>query len=303
MKLLWVFVDGVGLGADDPDENPLLAAACPTVSSLLGGRPLSASGVAGLTGAEPALTVAADATLGVPGLPQSASGQTALFTGRNGARILGHHQNAFPGPTLRRVLAESSVFRRVAADGGRVTFLNPFPPDFLFRAERGEARLSATTCAILAAGVPLRRLDHVAGGQAVSSDIRGERFRSRGYPLPLVTPATAGATAARVAAQHDLTLFEYFRTDLAGHAQDRLAAVASLADLDEFLGAALASEPGVSLLLTSDHGNVEDLTTRSHTGNLVPVLATGGARPVAAACGSLLQVAPAVWRLWRQHCS
>ncbi len=71
--------------------------------------------------------------------------------------------------------------------------------------------------------------------------------------------------------RYDFTLYEYFLTDKAGHTQDRDRCEQVLRDLDRFLAAYLeAAPPGATTLLTSDHGNIEDLSTRSHTRNPVP---------------------------------
>ncbi len=40
MRFLFLFVDGLGLGADDPQVNPLAAAAMPALQAMLGGRRL-----------------------------------------------------------------------------------------------------------------------------------------------------------------------------------------------------------------------------------------------------------------------
>ncbi|HEY9807154.1 MAG TPA: hypothetical protein V6D04_11335, partial [Candidatus Obscuribacterales bacterium] len=90
-RFIFLFLDGVGLGAAKA-TNPLAAiAAMPFLAKLLG-RPL----VAGQTTHQAqVLCQAIDATLGVPGLPQSATGQTALFTGCNAPAFLGRHQSAF----------------------------------------------------------------------------------------------------------------------------------------------------------------------------------------------------------------
>ena len=58
-RVLMVFVDGLGLGVDDPVINPVSDAVCPNLCRLLSryARPI-------------------DAGLGVPGLPQSASVST-----------------------------------------------------------------------------------------------------------------------------------------------------------------------------------------------------------------------------------
>jgi len=62
--------------------------------------------------------------------------------------------------------------------------------------------------------------------------------------------------------------------------------------LDE-LRADLSADTQV--LLTSDHGNLEDATTRRHTTNPVPLIVWGdGARETAAAVTRLDQVTPAI---------
>ena len=45
------------------------------------------------------IIVPTDATLDVPGYPQSATGQTAIFTGVNAAEIKQGHINVLPTPT------------------------------------------------------------------------------------------------------------------------------------------------------------------------------------------------------------
>ena len=42
MRVLFLFLDGVGLGPDDPNTNPLAQAAMPNLSRLLNGRRLVA---------------------------------------------------------------------------------------------------------------------------------------------------------------------------------------------------------------------------------------------------------------------
>ncbi len=67
MKLIFVFIDGFGLGNEDAGQNPLYAAAAPNLLRFLNSRYIFPT----------------DATLGVKGLPQSATGQTTIFTGVN----------------------------------------------------------------------------------------------------------------------------------------------------------------------------------------------------------------------------
>jgi hypothetical protein len=64
-----------------------------------------------------------DASLGVPGLPQSATGQTSILTGVNAPAEMGRHISGFPGPTLRRILFEHSVLKRIRERGLSAKYL------------------------------------------------------------------------------------------------------------------------------------------------------------------------------------
>src|SRR3954468_19175091 len=95
MSLFFIFLDGVGLAPAGPD-NPLADADMPAITALLGG-PLAA----GRAQAHDRLLLRGiDATLGIPGLPQSGTGQTALFTGVNAAALHGRHQPHVPPVAL-----------------------------------------------------------------------------------------------------------------------------------------------------------------------------------------------------------
>lgn len=281
----------------------------PTLRSLLGGRaltgtavPYSAPGVA---------VVRTDAGLGVAGLPQSATGQTAIFTGQNAAAAIGRHLNAYPTPSLRRILEEHSLFRQVEALGLRATFLNAFPPRFFEWVAQGQPlakdrrlRPSASTVAGLAAGVHIfRTLDQLARGEAVGFDIDHAAMRERGYDLESVAPAEAGRRAARIAGEHHFTLYEHFLTDTAGHARELGAAVRVLERVDGFLGGVLSSLPGdVLLMIASDHGNVEDLSIKTHTYNPVATILSGpGTEQASGRIRSLTDIAPAVLALLEQN--
>ena len=65
-------------------------------------------------------------------------------------------------------------------------------------------------------------------------------------------------------------------TDLAGHGRWGWRAEAALDRLDGLLGGVLAAAaPGTTVLLVSDHGNLEEAGHRHHTRNPVPLLAIG----------------------------
>jgi len=291
-RLVLVFVDGVGLAAAGP-ANPLATTPTPTLSRLLGG-PLVAERV-GRAAAGSALT-ALDATLGVAGLPQSATGQTALFTGVNAAEAVGRHVSAFPGPQLRRLIRRHGLLGRLRSAGHDVTFANAYSRSFLRDLEIGEARRSVTTCLVQFADLEFRAEAELAAGRAVSWDITRELFVARtGAAVAGVTPVEAGEHLAAVAGRHRFTLFETFLTDLAGHGRLELTPAEAIARLDGLLAGLIAAAPDdLTLLVTSDHGNIEDSTGRLHTRNPVPLLAAGPAAPRFAGLRSILEVAPAV---------
>jgi 2,3-bisphosphoglycerate-independent phosphoglycerate mutase len=305
MRVFLCFVDGLGLGADDPAVNPLVTANMPALRSLLGGRPLTAGALPYRAPGRAA--VAIDPRLGVAGLPQSATGQTAIFTGQNAPQAIGRHLHAYPTPSLKALLQEHSIFRQVEALGGSVTFLNAFRPELWTWVAEGQPlhkdrryRPSASTLATLAAGIhAFRSLDQLRAGEAVGFDIDHHAMRALGYDLEPVDPAEAGRRAARVAGAHTFTLYEHFLTDKAGHSQEMAEAVTVLERLDAFLGGVLAHlPPDVLFLLTSDHGNVEDLAVRTHTYNDVPLLAVGpGAEATAARVRDLTDIVPAILAL------
>ena len=301
-RVLLLFADGVGL-APPSESNPLSRLPTPALTSLLGG-PLAAGAERSGGGGGPVL-VALDAALGVDGLPQSATGQTTLFTGVNAPAALGRHVTAFPGARLQRILAEHSVLKRAAGAGCRTVFANAFSPGYFRRAEgRGRRRHSASTWAALAAGLRFRDLGDLAAGRAVSWDVERDRFleRIRGMEegealertrrLGTVEAPEAGRHLAAVAGDHHLTLYETFYTDLAGHRRWGIEPAEAVRRLDGLLEGVLASLPGdVTLVLTSDHGNLEDDSHTVHTRHPVPLLAVGPAALRFADLGRLDQVA------------
>jgi len=146
----------------------------------------------------------------------------------------------------------------------------------------------------LAAGEPIPTLTDLLEGRAVLWDITHEVAASYlGYDLPVVSPEEAGERLARLAARYDLVLYESFLPDLAGH--KRIGAEWVLPRLDGFLGSILAHRPpDVTLVVCSDHGNLEDATTKAHTTNPVPLLAVGPASEAFRGARAITDVSPAI---------
>jgi hypothetical protein len=284
--VLLLFVDGVGLGEPDPEKNPLLSARLTRLRLAQG-----------LPAPDPAaILVPTDACLGVPGLPQSATGQTAILAGVNAPSLVGQHVSGYCTASLAALLDGRSVFSRVTARGGTATFANAYTPRYL---ENPPRFLSVTTVATAKAGLRFRTLDDLARGDAVFHDFTNRLLPARGYHLPTITPAEAGARLAVIAGSHTFTMYEHFLTDLAGHAQDMANAAEVLQNLEGLLESVLAhlDLSRHLVILTSDHGNLEDLAVKTHTRNPVPTLLWGsGAADIAAGIRDLTDIAPAILR-------
>jgi 2,3-bisphosphoglycerate-independent phosphoglycerate mutase len=276
VHVLFLFLDGVGIGRRDPAENPLFAAKLPFLQGVLGGTLPSLHHRHIET--PQATLIPLDATLKVDGLPQSGTGQTALFTGVNGARLVGKHFGPHPYSTLRPVIEAHNIFRRVQQAGLRPCFANAYPQKFFDYVETRPSRLTVTTLSCGYAGMSLRRDRDLIEGRGVSADITREGWAKLGHPsVPVITPLEAGMHLGGLCADYDFVLFEYFSTDHAGHDQSMAEGIRVLERFDGLLGGVLASidQSRILVVLTSDHGNLEDLSTRTHTRNPVPLVLIG----------------------------
>jgi hypothetical protein len=219
-----------------------------------------------------------DANLGVEGLPQSGTGQTALFTGVNASKMIGKHFGPHPYSMLRPVIQEKNLFRQLVVAGRRPYFANAFPQRFFDYMSQRRTRLTVTTLSCVVSGIPLLKANDLREGRAVSADITSAGWKDLGYPdMPTIDPAEAGRRLVDLSSEHDFVLFEYWKTDHAGHSRNFTVAVEALERLDRMLGGIIEAMDTRSTLLfiTSDHGNVEDMSTKTHTRNPVPAMLYG----------------------------
>lgn len=298
-RLLLLFVDGIGLGDDDSNINPFAAASLPVLTSLLDGRRMTAAAAPYHT--TNASLIPIDATLGVTGLPQSGTGQTALFTGENAPKLFGRHFGPWVPTALRELLGKQNVLTRTAQAGRSVAFANAYPEEvFTSRAHGRDPLRAGPPIAALGAGVLNRHTPELMRGDAIASEITNEGWRQhlQRTELPLITAAQAGANLARIAAQHDLTLFAHYSTDHVGHTGEMQPGVAALERVDEMIGGLLdARVADLTIALVSDHGNLEDVRV-GHTLNPAVGLFIGPAREhLVKDVYSLIDVAPRVLQL------
>lgn len=276
MRLLFIFIDGLGLGKSEP-INPFYGIDTPGISALLNGKSFIADS-AGYSGRKATL-LSLDATLGISGLPQSATGQAAIFTGVNAAAYLGGHFNGFPNEKLRKIIAAKGIFRQLKSQGYKVTFANAYRPPFFEMLQKGLPgnHYSCSTLMTYYGGLNFFGLDDLKEGRALFMDITNDILKKMGLKVPLITPEEGAKRLAYIAGNYDFTLFEYFLSDLAGHTADLSEARKVITMLDRFISSLVkyVNFRDTMLLVTSDHGNLEDLTTSDHTLNEVPALLVG----------------------------
>lgn len=259
--MVWVFVDGLGLAPAAADGSP---PATPRLDALLGGPTLVDAPLAPTPAGR---RFSLEATLGVAGLPGTATGQASLVTGENAARVMERHVHAYPGPQLRGFIdACGTVFSRLAQDGMRVGLVTAYPPQARETALRYAARKAGAALADSGDGVPVLR-PHIGllGAGREASDL--ER-----------TATGAALLAAELARPYDLSVVETDVCDRAGHLREGREPEQRCAVfyVDAFIAALRgALEEQDVVVVASDHGNAEDIGRRGHTRNRVPVIVLG----------------------------
>ena len=276
-RVIFLFLDGVGLGVHRPDINPLVAARLPTLHALLEGAPLVARD--GPACAAHASLVPTDACMGVPGRPQSATGQAAILTGINVPARLGEHYGPRPDARVRALLDQAGLFARLAGRGWSACFCNAYPQAYFDAVARGKRLLSAVPYAAVQGGLRLLTAEDMRAGRALSANFTGEGWRREFgcHDTPVYTPVEAGRLLSSIAQGYHFVFFEHWLTDVLGHRQDMAGAVADLVRFDSFLAGVLdAADLNETLVIVaSDHGNVEDCSTRKHTQNPALTLLVG----------------------------
>lgn len=280
MHVLLIFLDGIGLGVDDPAVNPFAAANTPTLALLANGRRWLASTGRQSTGR--AEFIPTDAVLGIPGRPQSGSNQAAILTGVNVPQQLGYHYGPKPDAPTRTLLEQTNIYKTLLAEGKRADLINAYPPRLHFDINRGKTLRSSIQHAAWAAGLPMHDADDLLAGDAMSEEWTGKAWRDfLGYPdAPLYTPEVAGRKMVELSRRFDFAFFSHWHTDIIGHRGSMPDAIGLLETIDSVMRGALDvwdDDEGL-MILTSDHGNFEALDHRKHTENKVPTVVVGTRR-------------------------
>jgi 2,3-bisphosphoglycerate-independent phosphoglycerate mutase len=277
VKVLFLFVDGVGIGKKD-GNNPYFQNELPNIKKLLGGEMPSLRNQK--INSEYATLIPADAKLGVAGLPQSGTGQTAIFCGINAPQIIGKHFGPYPYSKLRPYIQDLNIFKKLKDNNKTAHFANAYPEKFFEYIATGTTHFTVTSLACMMSGTPLQKYEDLVEKRAISADITAEGWEKFGHKYGPENPLEVGKTLYNISLDHDFTLFEYYLTDHAGHSMDKQFAKKILSNFDELIGGLMENYDPEKLftIITSDHGNSEDLSIKTHTFNPVPVILIGKGR-------------------------
>lgn len=271
MRILFIFIDGLGIGKFDPEINPCTNSQLKLFNNFSDHSRDIELPFGGLI-------KSIDATLGIPGLPQSATGQTALLTGINAAKLLGRHLNGFPNRKLREIIEQESLFKKLKQLGKKAAFINAYRPIFFEHGPEALIRfLSVTSIANWKAGLKFFSLDDLRAEQSIYHDFTNSELIKRGFDVPVFSAEKAGTILAKTSISFDFCLYEYFKTDKVGHAQNMENAIYLLQRLEKFILSIIVNTDlnNSLIIVTSDHGNIEDLSVKTHTRNNVPFMVWG----------------------------
>lgn len=288
-SVLLFFIDGLGLGEKN-ENNPFSRIEdCEPLNNFKGeSKQIIYDGI----------LIPTDPRLGVEGRPQSASGQTTILTGKNAPQILGYHKQGFPNAILREVIAEHSLFLQLKTNGiEECVFANAYTPQFFQETPRWK---SATTVAVESAAMQFRRISDLLGRQALFHDFTNESLIERGFDIPPFSITEAAEILSNLTTKNRFVLYEHFITDKIGHDQDFEKAKTHLPMLAALIRETLEKVDleKTTFILTSDHGNIEDLSVRNHTLNDVPTIIWGRMKvEIAGQIKDLTDITPAILKL------
>ena len=221
-----------------------------------------------------AIFIPTDARLGVAGRPQSGTGQASLVTGLNAPQRIGRHYGPKPEAATRALIAEHSYFKRLTEHGKSARLLTAYPPGLLANFARGKTLRSSIQQAAFEAGKPHFTLDDLVNKRALTAEWTTDSWRDhlKIGDLPRYSARDAGRLLAKLSRDYDFAFHSHWLTDRIGHRGTLERGVEILERFDQVLAGLLdvwRADDGL-IVITSDHGNMEDLSTRRHTLNDVP---------------------------------
>lgn len=290
-----IFIDGVGIGEKDFESNPFFKYGFKIFDEIFKETPHKQNPYLEKDGI---FVFPTDASLGVEGLPQSGTGQTAIFCGMNAPKFVGKHFGPFPYSTTIPIIAKENIFKEYKDSGKTPYFANAYPKVFFDYLKSGKTRLSTTSLSCRLSGIKLNSVTDLRKSKALTAEITNERWNCKlKYQLKIISPETAARRLLRIAGKNDFTLYEFFHTDHLGHGRiaDEFETIYN--NLDWFLSTILSelNKEEVTLIVCSDHGNFEDLSIKTHTMNPALTITAGiNARELAESIKDLTEIKPSI---------
>lgn len=273
--VLMIFIDGVGIGENDSAKNPFVKFGFKTFEKYFGAIPTKENSELILNNN---YLFPADANLGLEGLPQSGTGQTSIFCGFNAAEYVGKHFGPYPYSTLIPLIKEKNIFNDFLLNNKKPFFANAYPKVFFDYIKSGKTRLSVTSLSYMSTGLKLNSSTKVRRGEALTAEITSERWNKKlGYKIPVIKSSTAAKRLLKIAAQNDFTLYEFFLTDHIGHGRIADEFNKIFNTVDDFLFSIFQNfnYEKMTLVICSDHGNLEDISVKTHTRNPALTITAG----------------------------
>lgn len=268
-KVIFIFLDGVGIGKKDKEFNPFFKYEFKTFTKIFGSVPSIDNPF--LVNKNHYLT-SVDTCLGVKDLPQSGTGQTSIFCGINAAKYLGRHFGPYPHSSLHNLIKEKNLFLHLKKKGYKPFFANAYPEIYFNHINKysdNYSGISVPTLCCLYSDCRLNNYDDLLMGNALSPEIDNHRWvENLKYNLPIISSEKAAENLLKKIETYDFILFEYFYTDYLGHGRLKESFDRLFNTLDNFLLTVLNNyDKNTTIIITTDHGNIEDLSTKSHTYN------------------------------------
>lgn len=267
-KFLIIFVDGVGIGKKDYKFNPFFKYKSRLFNQYFSTPPSLENQV---IKEKDSFVFPIDPTMGVAGLPQSGTGQTSIFCGVNAPELIGKHFGPYPYSTLVPIIKEENIFTELKNLGHNVYFANAYPDQFFTYLEKGKRRLNTTALMCLLSNTRLNTLYEILNRTALTPYITNERLNIKlKLSLPSLSVNKAADILINQTKKHTLTVYEYYFTDYFGHNRYSDEMEYNLLLLDKFIISILEKidqDKDLTLLICSDHGNIEDLSVKTHTYN------------------------------------
>lgn len=291
-------MDGVGIGKKDYEYNPFFKYGFKTFSEIFGEIPhIDKQKLKGNN----AFLFPVDASMGIPDIPLSGTGQTSIFCGINAPKYIGKHFGPYPYSTLVPIIKEKNIFRSFMQRRKKVYFVNAYPKQFFDYVNSGRRRLSVTTLSCIMNGMRLNNISDIHKGKALAADINNRLFVEKmNYKLKVINAETAADRLIRLGSKNHFTLFEIFHTDHLGHGRNSEWLEYTTGILDRFLFHIITNlKKNMTLVVCSDHGNFEDLSIKMHTLNpAIGITAGKDAELLSKKIKKLYDIKPAIMEMY-----